>query len=204
MALSANQMQGEIIGPIVSVDNDDYIVDTVNVGGRGGERVSPSASYGRGESRRQHSPTMSAVSAGVRLQIPRTVAKIVPPGIMTAGTPLHLVTGLSTSSKLKSPGRSSAHQIVTETSERVRIVGSTGDGYGRSNGRSNSNGGISGFRPKFSEIVNEYMGVCFEDHCAVGRSCHKFFPLPQTQCVSCVVLTDSSGYYLLPFVCVHL
>ena len=37
---------------------------------------------------------------------------------------------------------------------------------------SGGDGGFSnGFRkPKFTDIVNEYMGVCFEEHCTIGES----------------------------------
>ena len=50
--------------------------------------------------------------------------------------------------------------MVTQTGDRVRIVGSGGDG-----------GFSNGFRkPKFTDIVNEYMGVCFEEHCTIGES----------------------------------
>ena len=48
---------------------------------------------------------------------------------------------------------------MTQTGDRVRIVGSGGEGFS------------NGFRkPKFTDIVNEYMGICFEEHCTIGES----------------------------------
>ena len=50
--------------------------------------------------------------------------------------------------------------MVTQTGDRVRIVGNGGDA-----------GLVNGFRkPKFSDVLNDYMGICFEEHCAIGES----------------------------------
>ena len=48
---------------------------------------------------------------------------------------------------------------MTQTGDRVRIVDSGGEGFS------------NGFRkPKFTDIVNDYMGICFEEHCTIGES----------------------------------
>ena len=48
---------------------------------------------------------------------------------------------------------------MTQTGDRVRIVGTGMEGFS------------NGFRkPKFTDMVNEYMGICFEEHCAIGES----------------------------------
>ena len=82
-------------------------------------------------------------------------------------------------------------QLVTQTGDRVRIVGSGGEG-GLSNG----------FRkPKFSSIVNEYMGLCFEEHCSIGKSLRGQTASQRCFISGSTVLQWQNKYVLLSLLC---
>jgi len=118
-------LQGEIVGPVVSVCDDDFTCDAVSVVDPAAAAFAPLV------------PSASVAQAAVSpwLQVPTIVPGVSPPP--------------------GSAGR--AHQLVTQTGDRVRIVGTGVEGFS------------NGFRkPKFTDMVNEYMGICFEEHCAIA------------------------------------
>ncbi len=166
--LSPAHLQAEILGPVVSVNDDDFTGDAVQVGPEATSRAaSPSFAGPRGPTAHSVPRRIPLTPTLERLQIPT----IVPPGAKSAGAPLQLVTEAKSPSPSRAAAAGRAHQIVTESGERVKIVGSADDQQRRrSNGRRGiAPGELPPFKPKFSEIVNEYMGACLEDNCNIGE-----------------------------------
>lgn len=126
--LSSLHMEGEILGPVVPVDDEDF------------RRASNSVPFPEAD-------TLSVpVNVGVGPHDPK-----------------------QSSSGQSGPGPKKPHQIVSSTGDVILHTFHGGPNYGQSTGPSQfSHPGIRK-PPKFSAIVNEYMGACLEDNCQIGE-----------------------------------
>ena len=73
MAISPLHLQGEIVGPVVTVRDDDFTGDAVSV-----DVVDPVVAPSPTSVRAQVAATVAAAAASPRLQVPTSVPTIVP------------------------------------------------------------------------------------------------------------------------------
>ena len=129
----------EITGPVVSVDNDDFSRDTNTV---------PSAPVGA-----MHANLSSGhVGNGAQQQY---ISGDSAGGARSPGT------GGTTAM----PRKGTVHQIVSGIGDEHHVM-TTPSGHvlrqhGAADGKQNP--------PKFSAIMNEYVGACFEENCNIGK-----------------------------------
>ncbi len=162
MSLSREQMQ-EITGPVVAVDGAGG--GGAGAGATGAGVVEDVFDVGAGAAMRNSNVDGGRSAAGMRRQQPAAQAPAQAPAAQQPAKPR------AAAHQIVSGAGDEHHVLTTPSGQLLHLQRRSGGGPGGGGG----GGGGKPHQPKFSSLVNEYVGACMEDNCNIGKRKNMIF-----------------------------